>query len=309
MHPIRCSLGLAFLLCRSRWLPRRLRPLLGVGSVTVAWQWVDNTGHILSDGTFFPRGQSVTTSVLAEVDYGVTERFAATAACLRLREVHRRSSAVFGTRARCLPLLERSFQDLSIAGRYRFGDEFWALTPQVRLVIPTHDYPYRGEAVVGPNLRQLMLGITGSWRLVRCRRRASRPATPSRWSRKPLKTSRQPKQRVHERRLRAHPFAVRSRRRAVSEDHGGITAFDWPALRPTKGHKVIVFSRCGTGTDGRRVVFGRVRRSVLRGRAIRLGPRYPRRDRVYRRLDVVLRFFEANTLAWRHSRAVPSRRP
>ena len=49
-----------------------------VGSVTLSWQWVDNTGHILTDGTFIPGGESVTTSVLAEVDYGVTERFAAT---------------------------------------------------------------------------------------------------------------------------------------------------------------------------------------------------------------------------------------
>ena len=46
--------------------------------MTLSWQWVENTGHILSDGTFLPRGHSVTTSVLAEVDYGVTERFAAT---------------------------------------------------------------------------------------------------------------------------------------------------------------------------------------------------------------------------------------
>jgi hypothetical protein len=45
-----------------------------VGSVTVAWQWIDNTGHILTDGTFFPRGQSVTSSVLAELDYGITEK-------------------------------------------------------------------------------------------------------------------------------------------------------------------------------------------------------------------------------------------
>ncbi len=51
-----------------------------VGSVTVAWQWIDNTGHILTDGTVRRRGQSVTSSVLAEVDYGITERLAATAA-------------------------------------------------------------------------------------------------------------------------------------------------------------------------------------------------------------------------------------
>ena len=50
-----------------------------VGSVTFAGQWVENTGHLLSDGTLLPLGQSVTSSLLVEVDYGVTERFAATA--------------------------------------------------------------------------------------------------------------------------------------------------------------------------------------------------------------------------------------
>jgi hypothetical protein len=138
-----------------------------VGSVTLSWQWVDNTGHILTDGTFMPRGQSVTTSVLAEVDYGVTERFAATVGV----------PFIFAKYTGGLPPpsgLERdackcwneSFQDFSITGRYRFGDEFWALTPSARLIMPTHDYAYRGEAVVGPNLHQFLIGISGAWRLV-----------------------------------------------------------------------------------------------------------------------------------------------
>ena len=141
-------------------------PPARVGSVTVGWQWVENTGHILTDGTFFPRGQSVTTSLLVEVDYGVTERFAATAS---VPFVFARYTGDLPPRSgleldacRCW---NESFQDLSIAGRYRFGDEFWALTPNVRYIQPTHDYQYLGEAVVGPNLRQLLLGISGAWRL------------------------------------------------------------------------------------------------------------------------------------------------
>ena len=133
----------------------------------MSWQWVDNTGHILTDGTFLPRGQSVTTSLLAEVDYGVTERFAATAGVpfifARYTGALPPNSRLERDSCRCW---HSTFQDLSLAGRYRFGDEFWALTPSVRLVIPSHDYAYRGEAVAGPNLRQVLLGITGSWRLV-----------------------------------------------------------------------------------------------------------------------------------------------
>ena len=137
-----------------------------VGSVTVAWQWVDNTGHILSDGTLFPRGQSVTTSLMAEVDYGLTERFAATVALPFVFARYTGDLPPFSRLERdACRCWNQSFQDLSIAGRYRFGDEFWALTPQVRYILPTHDYPYRGEAVVGPNLRQLVLGINAAWRL------------------------------------------------------------------------------------------------------------------------------------------------
>ena len=32
--------------------------------------------------------------------------------------------------------------------------------------MPTHGYAYQGEAVVGPKLRQMLVGITGTWRLV-----------------------------------------------------------------------------------------------------------------------------------------------
>ena len=137
-----------------------------VGSVTVGWQWVDNTGHILTDGTLFPRGQSVTTSLMVEVDYGVTERFAATASVPFVFAKYTGDLPPFSRLERdACRCWNQSFQDLSIAGRYRFGDDFWAITPQVRYVLPTHDYPYRGEAVVGPNLQQLLLGISGAWRL------------------------------------------------------------------------------------------------------------------------------------------------
>ena len=138
-----------------------------VGSVTFAWQWIDNTGHILTNGECCGNRTSVTTSVLAEVDYGVTERFAATVA---VPFVFARYTGVISDdpfpqterdKCRCW---HQSFQDFSIAGRYRFGDEFWALTPQGRVVIPSHNYPYRGESVVGQNLNQVQLGISGFWR-------------------------------------------------------------------------------------------------------------------------------------------------
>jgi hypothetical protein len=118
------------------------------------------------DATFVPLGKSVTTSVLTEVDYGVTERFAATVAVpfvfARFKGPNEPFSGQERDKCRCW---QQSFQDFSIASRYRFGDDFWGLTPQVRVVIPSHDYPYLGEAVVGPNLNQVLLGISGFWRV------------------------------------------------------------------------------------------------------------------------------------------------
>jgi hypothetical protein len=137
-----------------------------VGSVTLSWQWVDNTGHVLSDGTFLPLGESVTTSALVEADYGVTERFAATAAVPYIFAKYTGGAPpISGLPVDTCRCWNSSFQDFSIAGRYRFGDEFWAITPNARLIVPTHNYAYRGEAVVGPNLTQVLIGIAGGLRL------------------------------------------------------------------------------------------------------------------------------------------------
>jgi hypothetical protein len=167
--PFRQGLSLAaltgILLVPASAAAQALTPLPGVGSITFAWQWIDNTGHVLTDGTFLPRGQSVTTSVLAEVDYGVTERLAATVAVpFVFARYTGQLPPLSGLERDACRCWHQSFQDFSIAGRYRLGDDFWALTPQVRVVIPSHDYPYEGEAVVGPNLNQVLLGISGAWR-------------------------------------------------------------------------------------------------------------------------------------------------
>ena len=164
--PLSFACAIAIVLLPAAAAAQAFTPPAQVGSVTLAWQWVDNTGHILSDGTFFPRGQSVTSSVLAEVDYGITERLAATVALPFVFARYTGDLPPFSRLERdACRCWHQSFQDFSIAGRYRLGDEFWALTPQVRVVIPSHDYPFRGEAVVGPNLNQFQLGISGAWRL------------------------------------------------------------------------------------------------------------------------------------------------
>lgn len=139
----------------------------GVGAVTLAWQYVDNTGHRLSDGFLRVAGQSVTTSVDFELDYGVTDRLSATFGI----------PYVFAKYTGSLPppsnlpvdacqCWHSSFQDFSLAARYRLGDDPWAATPVVRYVRPSFDYNYVGEAAVGRDLDEVQVGLSTGVRLV-----------------------------------------------------------------------------------------------------------------------------------------------
>jgi len=139
----------------------------GVGAVSLVWQLVDNTGHRLSDGVFLPGGESVTTSALVEVDYGVTDRLSAT---IGIPYVFAKYTGALPSFSR-LPLDEcrcwhSAFQDLSLTARYRVGDDRWAVTPILKYEQPTHDYPYAGEAVVGRNLREVQVGVATGVKLV-----------------------------------------------------------------------------------------------------------------------------------------------
>ncbi len=139
----------------------------GVGAATLAWQYVNNSGHLLSDGYFREAGQSVTMSVLFEVDYGITDRLSTT---FGIPYVFAKYTGSLPAPSR-LPLdncqcWHSSFQDFSLAARYRFGNETWALTPGVRYVRPSHDYTFRGEAVVGRDLEEAQVGVTAARRLV-----------------------------------------------------------------------------------------------------------------------------------------------
>lgn len=142
-------------------------PPQGAGAVTVAWQYIDNTGHRLSDGYLREAGQSVTTSVLFEVDYAFTDRVAAT---LGIPYVFAKYTGAqpppSGRPVDACACWHSSFQDFSLSARYRLGDGPWAVTPLVRFVQPSHDYTYQGEAVVGRNLQEFQVGVATGLRLV-----------------------------------------------------------------------------------------------------------------------------------------------
>ena len=166
--PAACALGAIGLLATpaSGW-SQAFTPPQGVGSVTFSWQFVDNTGHRGTDGSLVKLGQSQTTSVLAEAEFGITDRFAATVGL----------PYVFAKYTGALPPISRlpvdscacwhsSFQDVALGARYRLGTDVWALTPSFRYGQPSHDYPFQGEAVVGRNLPEARVGVVGAIKLV-----------------------------------------------------------------------------------------------------------------------------------------------
>lgn len=173
-----CVLAFAVLLLRgTQAVAQAFTPPAGVGAVTLVWQYVDNTGHRLSDGSLtLPDGSptggtSVTMGFLVETEYGFTDRFAASLgiAYVFAKWTDPNPPPPF------LPYLpvdschcwHSSFQDFSLAVRYRFFDDPWAVTPIVRVVLPSHDYNTRGEAVVGRNLREFQIGLGAAFHVAR----------------------------------------------------------------------------------------------------------------------------------------------
>lgn len=140
--------------------PRRL------GAVTLAWQYIDNTGHLLTDGYFAARGQSVSQSVLLDVEYAVTDRLAVTTGIPYVFAKYTGELPPLSGRPRdACQCWTSGFQDFSFGVRHRFGNGTWAVTPLARYGQPSHDYPWQGEAALGKNLTELQLGVATGVRL------------------------------------------------------------------------------------------------------------------------------------------------
>ena len=138
----------------------------GVGAVTLAYQYVDNTGHRMTDGFLRRSGQSVTQAALFETEYGVTDRLSAS---FGIPYVWAKYTGALPPRSR-LPVdackcWHSGFQDFAVTARYRLGTDSIAFTPHVRYVFPSHDYRYRGEAVIGRNLDEFQVGASAGVRL------------------------------------------------------------------------------------------------------------------------------------------------
>ncbi|HEX7616825.1 MAG TPA: hypothetical protein VF554_16305, partial [Thermoanaerobaculia bacterium] len=98
----------------------------GVGGVTLLTQYYDDTGRRLTDGTRISGGNTETVTVLLEADYGLTDRLSAT---LGIPYIFARYTdgpfppflSPETSRDSC-HCWHSTFQDFSLAARYRLGD-------------------------------------------------------------------------------------------------------------------------------------------------------------------------------------------
>jgi hypothetical protein len=144
-------------------------PPAGLGSVTVATQTIHNTGHTDTDGVFLRIGRSVNTRIDIEADYALTDRLSVSAGLPFVLTRYTDSLPYgppipFPARDDCR-CWQSGWQDFGFTARYNVINGAFALTPSVTIGVPSHDYEYRGEAVVGQRLKEMRVTVDAGQRL------------------------------------------------------------------------------------------------------------------------------------------------
>ncbi|HUP47968.1 MAG TPA: hypothetical protein VNA04_04175, partial [Thermoanaerobaculia bacterium] len=141
-------------------------PPAGTGAISVVYQTIENTGHRLTDGSLLEGYDSLSRGILFELDYAFTDRFSVSAGVPYIFAKYLGPEPSFSG----LPLDEcrcwnHGWQDFGATARYNVVSGPFAVTPFVSIGIPTHDYNYFGEAVLGRNLTELRVGLAAGQRL------------------------------------------------------------------------------------------------------------------------------------------------
>jgi len=144
-------------------------PPAGLGSVTVAVQTINNTGHTDTDGLFLQIGRSTNTRIDIEADYALTDRLSVSAGLpfvlARYTDPLPYGPPIpFPARDDCR-CWQSAWQDFGFTARYNVINGAFALTPSVTVGVPSHDYEYRGEAVVGQRLKEMRITVDAGQRL------------------------------------------------------------------------------------------------------------------------------------------------
>jgi hypothetical protein len=153
------------LFCVQPAFPQAWPAPANVGAVNVVYQAVANTGHRLHDGSILKGYDSYSQSLLVNVDYAVTDRFSFTVGIPYVASKYTGPEpSLF-----LLPIDEchcwnHGWQDIAGAARYTVLIGVVALTPSVSIGMPSHNYEYQGEAVLGLNLNEVRVAVDAGHR-------------------------------------------------------------------------------------------------------------------------------------------------
>jgi hypothetical protein len=142
-------------------------PPAGVGSLTVSVQQIRNTGHLLTDGSRLDDGKSIDASIYIEAEYTLTDRLSLSAG---VPFVFAKYIGPGPTPFNFLPVdachcWHGGWQDVALTARYNVTNGSFGLTPSISAGVPSHDYDFRGEAVLGRNLKELRVAVDAGQRL------------------------------------------------------------------------------------------------------------------------------------------------
>ena len=141
-------------------------PPARIGVVSVVYQAINNTNHRLTDGSLFDGYDSLSRGVLFNVDYAFTDRFSISVGVPYLGSKYTGPEpSLFGLAIDDCICWNHGWQDFGFTARYNLRNDAFALTPSVSMGVPTHNYDYFGEAVLGRNLNEIRLQVDVGQRL------------------------------------------------------------------------------------------------------------------------------------------------
>jgi hypothetical protein len=141
-------------------------PPAGSGAIGAMYQSIDNTSHRLTDGSRLDGYDSISRGVLLSVDYAVTDRFSFSLALPYLGAKYLGPEpSFFGVAIDECRCWNTGWQDFGATARYNLANGAFALTPSISVGLPSNDYEYFGEAVLGRNLKEMRLAVDAGQRL------------------------------------------------------------------------------------------------------------------------------------------------
>jgi len=143
-------------------------PPAGIGVVSVMYQTISNTNHRLADGSRLDGYDSVSRGVLLNLDYAITDHFSFSIGVPYLGSKYTGPEpSFFGLEVDNCFCWQHGWQDFGATARYNVINGAFAFTPSISFGVPTHNYDYFGEAVLGRNLNEVRIGVDVGHRLDR----------------------------------------------------------------------------------------------------------------------------------------------